>query len=459
MLNISIIVPVYNVEHYLRQCLDSLLVQTWKDFELICIDDGSTDSSLSILKEYELRDRRIRVIAKENEGYGKTVNRGLKEARAPYIGIVESDDFVKPEMYERLYETMKAQSADVVKCNFYKYRAGNEMDADYSHEYQEALYGQILEPIDYPSLYSAHSSVWAALYSRQFLEENQIYFNETPGASYQDVAFQFKILSSAKKMIIIQEALLYYRTDNLMSSVNSPNKIYCIFDEIHCMEEYVKKQAQERQEKLWPILQTKKYYEYRWHCWERLSPMFRFSFFEKMIAEFKEDQAARKFAEVTWHDPNEKKEFEGMMDNPKVYFMGRMEQYQDERIYSVNTINQRFKEIGFSHIVKTAENIVIYGAGKVGRFVAEKLQAVGIEREKLLFVVTKVQEKESIIDGIPVRQIDEVMKECSDELVLVAVKGEKQIVMLNYLKDLGCRKIIVVDDKIMGYLQNPDCFR
>ena len=260
-------------------------------------------------------------------------------------------------------------------------------------------------------------------------------------------------------MIIIQEALLYYRTDNLMSSVNSPNKIYCIFDEIHCMEEYVKKQAQERQEKLWPILQTKKYYEYRWHCWERLSPMFRFSFFEKMIAEFKEDQAARKFAEVTWHDPNEKKEFEGMMDNPKVYFMGRMEQYQDERIYSVNTINQRFKEIGFSHIVKTAENIVIYGAGKVGRFVAEKLQAVGIEREKLLFVVTKVQEKESIIDGIPVRQIDEVMKECSDELVLVAVKGEKQIVMLNYLKDLGCRKIIVVDDKIMGYLQNPDCFR
>ena len=90
MPEISIIVPVYKVEDYLKECLDSLLAQTFLDYELICVNDGSTDRSLSILRQYAAMDERIRLISKENEGYGKTMNRGLSEARAPYIGIVES---------------------------------------------------------------------------------------------------------------------------------------------------------------------------------------------------------------------------------------------------------------------------------------------------------------------------------------------------------------------------------
>lgn len=93
---VSIVVPVYNVEKYLRECLDSLLAQKLKDIEIIVVNDGSTDSSADIAAEYAARDSRVRLISKENEGYGKTMNRGFSEARGEYVGIVESDDFADP---------------------------------------------------------------------------------------------------------------------------------------------------------------------------------------------------------------------------------------------------------------------------------------------------------------------------------------------------------------------------
>lgn len=452
MPKISIIVPVYNVETYLRQCMDSLLSQTFTDFELICLNDGSTDSCLSILEEYAGKDSRIRVINKENEGYGKTMNRGLAEAKAPYIGIVESDDFVKPEMFEKLYDAMKKRPVDLVKCNFYKYTTEDGEDIDYSHEYQEEIYGKVLEPIDYPALYMAHSSVWAALYHKQFLDNNGIRFNETPGASYQDIAFHFKVLSCAKKMMVIQDALLYYRTDNLMSSVYSPYKVYCICDEIHAAESYVKEQDGERQKKLWPILMKKKYYDYRWN-WKHLAAVFQFAFFEKMVSEFKADNAEGKFKDIEWISPNHKKEFEKLLENPFAFFMANVQEYHDTRIGMVGTQNGSLAKRGFFAAVEKEEQVVIYGAGKVGQYVAERLKTFGIEESKLLFAVTNPQSVEQSVEGIPVKGIDEIIGKRKDCLVLVAVKGEKQVEMLNHLAYQGCKNIILVDDEIMSYLR------
>ena len=95
MAKISIIVPVYNVERYLKECLDSIQNQTLRDIEIICVDDGSTDSSAEILDEYMKSDSRFRVIHKQNEGYGKSMNIGIGMATAPYVGIVESDDLCR----------------------------------------------------------------------------------------------------------------------------------------------------------------------------------------------------------------------------------------------------------------------------------------------------------------------------------------------------------------------------
>lgn len=453
MPKISVIVPVYNVENYLRQCLDSLLAQTFQDFELICINDGSTDCSLSILKEYEAADPRVRLVSRENRGYGITVNQGLSEARAPYIGIVESDDFVKPEMFEILYQAIVNQPIDLVKCNFYKYTMENKENIDYSPEYPEGIYGRVVEPIDHSELYKAHSSIWAALYDKDFLDRNGIRFRETSGASFQDISFHFKVLSSARRMVVIQDALLYYRTDNLMSSVHSPFKIYCICDEIHAIEDYIRKQDPERRKKLWPLLMRRKYYDYRWNL-GRLAEVFRFAFYEKMVAEFRKDLAEGKFSRMEWEKPEDEADLERMLAAPLSYFLEKTEGFRDTRTDLVTTRNSDLARLGFFSLAASAEGIVVYGAGKVGRHVARRLREHGIPEKRLLFAVTDGQEAGGTVDGIPVRQVDGAVRENPGWLFLVAVRGEPRAVMLNRLKFLGCGNILLADDAVLAYLDH-----
>lgn len=116
---VSIVIPVCNVEKYLRECLDSVINQTMTELEIICVDDGSNDNSLSILKEYENKDNRIIVISKENSGYGNTMNVGMDKATGEYIGIVESDDYIEKNMFERLYAVACKYNAEIVKSDHY----------------------------------------------------------------------------------------------------------------------------------------------------------------------------------------------------------------------------------------------------------------------------------------------------------------------------------------------------
>ena len=121
MPKVSIVIPVYNVEKYLRQCLDSVVNQTLQDIEIICVNDGSKDSSLQIMHEYQAKDPRIKIIDKENSGYGASMNRGFDAATGEYLGIVESDDYAEPDMFEKLYAVAKADDLDVVKSGFFYY--------------------------------------------------------------------------------------------------------------------------------------------------------------------------------------------------------------------------------------------------------------------------------------------------------------------------------------------------
>ncbi|MFR2030199.1 MAG: glycosyltransferase family 2 protein [Collinsella sp.] len=128
---VSILVPICNVERYLRECLNSLVNQTLREIEIICINDGSTDSSLSIIREYERRDTRIVVIDKPNSGYGDSMNKGIELARGEYIGIVESDDFASLNMFETLYKEAVKNDLDVVRSNYYAHRTKEDSSCDY----------------------------------------------------------------------------------------------------------------------------------------------------------------------------------------------------------------------------------------------------------------------------------------------------------------------------------------
>lgn len=238
MAKISVVVPVYNVEKYLKECIDSIINQTLEDIEIICVNDGSTDSSLEILNNYAKKDSRIIVINKSNSGYGHTMNMGLNAASGEYIGIIESDDFADKNMFEDLYKLAKEYDADIVKGDWYNYWSKNKF-ARKNNRISSAKALKLTNSKQDKSLLRINPSVWSAIYKKDFLNKYNIRFLETPGASYQDLAFSFKVFALAEKVILTDKAYLYYRQDNMNSSVKSKTKVYCVCDEYEEIDRFL----------------------------------------------------------------------------------------------------------------------------------------------------------------------------------------------------------------------------
>lgn len=211
---ISVIVPIYNVEKYLKECIDSLLNQTLQDIEIILLDDGGKDTCPQIIDEYAQKDSRIVPVHKQNGGYGNTCNVGLEKASGEYVAILEPDDFIEPDMYETLYNEAKKDDADIVKSDFYKYY-------DIENEKHKSLVKLCAEnekcptesfTIDqWPKFLALHPSIWTCIYKRSFLNENKIRFIEAPGAGWTDNPFQVQTMCLAKKIRYINKAFYYWR--------------------------------------------------------------------------------------------------------------------------------------------------------------------------------------------------------------------------------------------------------
>lgn len=239
MPQVSVIIPVYNVEKYLRQCLDSVINQTLKDIEIICVDDGSTDNCPNILDEYAAKDARIKIIHKKNEGYGKAMNVGISHARGEYIGIVEPDDYIELNMYETLYKIAEQNDLDFVKGDYYKYQNLKKIKNDiFKILKKQNAYNKKVTPQDYIcNFVQPGCSIWAGIYNLNFLKTHNIKFLETPGASYQDTGFWTLVLIEASNAIYIDTPFYHYRIDNNDSSVkDTTKKIFCISDEHHYVE-------------------------------------------------------------------------------------------------------------------------------------------------------------------------------------------------------------------------------
>ena len=217
---VSVIVPVFNVKPYLKDCLDSILGQTLTDIEVLCGDGGSTDGSLELLREYECRDPRVSVLSKPGSGYGQSVNDCARRARGKYIGIVESDDLIKADMYELLYEEAERKNLDWVRGDIYFYFAppGKKPVLRYEKIIIGNFYGKVLDPQKDFRPYRSRLRTWSGLYRRSFLEANGITHNETPGAAYQDVGFYLKTLYHARRVAFVRKGLYMWRQDNPASS-------------------------------------------------------------------------------------------------------------------------------------------------------------------------------------------------------------------------------------------------
>lgn len=282
---ISIIVPICNTELYLRECLDSIISQTLLDIEIICVNDGSTDSSPEILKEYRKKDRRIKIINKPNSGYGHSMNIGITRARGEYIGIVESDDSIVPHMFETLLKNAESNNVDVVKSSFYYYTQNGDRKYIPANIFHESECYRKINPQDEQFIFLVIPSIWSAIYRKEFLVKNNIFFLETSGASYQDTSFNFKVWSAAESAYLISESLVNYRQDNMSSSIKSKEKVFCICDEFTEIERFLESNIKIK-EKLETVKDYLKYRAYMWN-YGRLTWKRRHSFLPVMSREFK----------------------------------------------------------------------------------------------------------------------------------------------------------------------------
>ncbi len=257
---LSILVPIYNTEKYLRQCLDSLIHQTFSDLEIICINDGSTDHSLDIIKEYQAKDSRIILINKENTGYGDSMNQGLKKAQGEYIGILEPDDWIELNAYEKLHWLATTYRVDVVRANYFENKAGKDTKV-YAAEAHDTE--RVIVPFHHTWVFYQAPAIWSAIYRRKFLTENKIDFLPTPGASYQDTGFNFKVWAEAKSVYYTTEAFLHYRTDNDSSSINNPGKVMNVCYEYESIEQFLRDRNQF--EELGTIMEVAKFGAYYWN--------------------------------------------------------------------------------------------------------------------------------------------------------------------------------------------------
>ncbi len=289
-IKVSVIVPIYNVERYLKKCLDSCIKQTLKDIEIICVDDGSTDKSYEIVKRYAKKDKRIVPITKKNAGYGNSMNIGMDRARGEYIGIVESDDYVERNMFEVLYNTAKKYEVDVIKSDYmiFHTKKGREITSCEVTCTEEGYYNKVLIPAKNKVIFSFQMNTWTGLYKTSFIREKGIRHNETPGASYQDNGFWFQTLSLAGTIMFVNKAFYHYRQDNPNSSINSKGKVFCMNEEYAFIYEFIKKNPMVENNFMYEFFR-KKFFNYM-HTYDRIADQYKLDFLKRFSEELNSTQ-------------------------------------------------------------------------------------------------------------------------------------------------------------------------
>lgn len=230
MCKVSVIMPSLNMVGYIEDSVSSVLSQTLTDIEVICVDAGSDDGTIEILNRLAVGDPRIRVIKADKKSYGYQMNLGIRMATGEYIGIVETDDYIEPDMYEMLYARASENNLDIVKSDydmFFTSEDGIDLSVKYSlGKNNNVEYGKVYSAKEYLSgRYKLEIYIWNAIYRKTFLLKNNVQFNETPGASFQDFSFRYQTCFFADRIMAIDKAFYHYRRDNANASTYNPRTV------------------------------------------------------------------------------------------------------------------------------------------------------------------------------------------------------------------------------------------
>lgn len=364
MVRVSVIIPVYNVEKYLEQCLKSVVSQTLNDIEIICVNDGSTDKSLSILEKYANNDSRIKIIDKKNSGYGNTMNVGIKAASGEYIGIVESDDYVEKNMFEFLYKQAANKKIDAVKSDFYEFSTAGQVEKRINTCPSIEDYNRIICPRETKKTFHYAMMNWTGIYRTEFIHTNNILHNETPGASFQDNGFWFQVFTLADKVLFCNKAFYHYRQDNPNSSINSKTKIYCMCDEYKFIYEFLCKNKSYKKEVINEFM-VKCYFNYNLTL-QRISEEYKIDFLKQAAEDFKlflNDKDVD-FAKL---DPWIVNKISAVVDDPVNY-------YYDEKLFEIDS-DKNFLQTKLQEIKDSRELVM-------GNRIKNSLIRLKLRREK-----------------------------------------------------------------------------
>ncbi len=421
---VSLIVPIYNVEKYLEECIRSLCGQKYQNIEVLLMDDGSTDKSPVICRRWCEEDKRLSLYEKQNSGYGDTVNKGIGLAQGKYLMIIESDDFTEPEMVEELVLLAEQHGADFIKSDYYRYWHGiKEQDYNFS----QCICRRVFSANENMMKFTTDATVWSAIYRKDFLVKNKIYFLPTPGASYQDIGFTFKVFAAAEKGYFTPKAFVNYRQDNENASARSGKKVMAVTEELHSCEEFLKERKADAC--FYPWLMRSRFNVYRWNL-SRIAPQFVDDFMEVFSDEIKQDVEAGRYHKEEYSE-DEQSYIQKLINAP-----GSLSREKKEE--KIKDKHEKLYQSLVWENLKDSRVTYIYGAGKIGCRVYGYLKH-RFPRNIFRFVCTEgVKEK-------GVYGIDEIVG--NGDLIIIAIGAiDEKIKVLERLEEKGFTKVLVWDN-------------
>lgn len=399
MPKVSVIIPVYNVENYLAECLDSVIDQTVRNLEILCINDASTDSSLEIIREYADKDFRIRILQNEqNMGLAYTRNRGLEVATGEYVLFVDSDDFIHSELLETV---MKEMGEAEVACFDYQKRneIGEEKDR-HLFNLQEGIYEARDFFITAVERNSVIYSAWSKLYRRDFLVRENLKFAD--GILYEDIAFNFLCMMKAKKVYCIPEKLYTYRfrNDSIMTKKIGRKNVMDYFSIICCLcSFYLEENFDSRLEKAIEKYIHKVYRDF-------MNAFRRYGLTEDGYA-LKSDFEDKKEAKLY-----------GIVAGFETY-AGEVQECIADRI----------------EYIREAERVIVYGAGDIARETLITLDRYDVAVAGIAVSETAGQKKSLL--GNRVREITAYLEQKESCLVIIATTAKFYSAIEKNLSELG----------------------
>ncbi len=405
MIKISVIIPIYNCEEYLEQCIKSVFCQTLKELEIICVDDGSTDNSAQIMKELQMEDPRIVLFQQKNQGAGPARNLGLQKAHGKYVTFLDADDYyLDNNALEVMFHACDREK--VLVCGSLRKYTTNDGEEEPTELFQETIKNKILFYKDFQLDYDYQSF----LFSRNFLIENSFYFPSY--RRFQDPPFLVKVLFAADKFVVADTYLYCYRSSDVNVRFNA-EKIKDLLDGL------IENLMFAQEHGLETLFQKTVF---------RLEYEYESVICKNIIAD--DLKVIKRLMKANGIINAYYKREEEYIIRPLRRLLLQMSQYEKKIIEQI----------------KLEKEIMLYGAGRYGRAFLGFLEKNNMSGKVKGFLVSDLQKNEPRIDGIPVFQFSHWR---GNEAVFVTVGEKIQLDIENYLKGNGYTAYIVVRDEFL----------